>query len=183
MDTLIGQVADVASAVPERLGYCHAPTQARGRYAHWSQLHRVTLREVSRCRHAALDHMLHRPSDTYAGDPEHCRAANTSPTTPASRRLGNPPVSEERLGADLGAWPKRLQLPPLRLSSPPCFRGARDGSARVWFLRAQVGPQVGGLWAVGEKSRAGVRMRDSFIERPPPDFSRTIDQRAQLHSG
>ena len=79
--TLIGQIAEIASAGSERLGCCHGPTQARRRYAHWarSQLHRVTLREVSRCRHAALDHMLHRPSDTYAGDPEHCRAANTSP--------------------------------------------------------------------------------------------------------
>ena len=85
VDTLIGQVADVASAVPERLGYCHAPTQARGRYAHWSQLHRVTLREFSRCRHAAIDHMLHRPSDTYAGDPEDCQAADDSPDDPGIR--------------------------------------------------------------------------------------------------
>ena len=85
MDTLIGQVADVASAVPERLGYCHAPTQARGRYAHWSQLYRVTLREVSRCRHAALDHMLHRPSETYVGDPEDCQAADGSPDDPGIR--------------------------------------------------------------------------------------------------
>ena len=85
VDTLIGQVADVASAVPERLGYCHAPTQARGRYAHWSQLHLVALREVSRCRHAAIDHMLHRPSETYAGDPEDFEAAGDSPDDPGIR--------------------------------------------------------------------------------------------------
>ena len=40
-----------------RAGCCHGPTQARGRYAHWarSHLHREVLREVSRCRHAALE--------------------------------------------------------------------------------------------------------------------------------
>ncbi len=32
--TLIGQLAEVASEVPERLGCCHGPTQARGRYVH-----------------------------------------------------------------------------------------------------------------------------------------------------
>ena len=33
VDTLIGQMAEIASEVPERLGCCHGPTEARGRYA------------------------------------------------------------------------------------------------------------------------------------------------------
>ena len=72
------------SACPERMGCCHGPTQARGRYAHWARthLHREVLREVSRCRHAALDRMLHRPTETYAGDPEHCRELDDSPDEP-----------------------------------------------------------------------------------------------------
>ena len=84
VDTLIGQVAEIASACPERLGCCHGPTQARGRYAHWARthLHREVLREVSRCRHAALDRMLHRPTETYMGDPEHCREMDDSPDDP-----------------------------------------------------------------------------------------------------
>ena len=63
---------------------CHGPTQARGRYAHWARthLHREVLREVSRCRHAALDRMLHRPTETYVGDPEHCREMDDSPDDP-----------------------------------------------------------------------------------------------------
>ena len=47
-----------------------------------SHLHREVLREVSRCRHAALDRMLHRPTETYAGDPEHCRELDDSPDEP-----------------------------------------------------------------------------------------------------
>ena len=79
----IGQIAEIAPAVPGRLGCCHGPTQALGRYAYWArtQLHRVALREVSRCRHAALDYMPHRPSETYAamGDLEdYYRAADDS---------------------------------------------------------------------------------------------------------
>ena len=67
-----------------KLGCCHGPTQARGRYAHWARthLHREALREVSRCRHAALDRMLHRPTETYVGDPEHCREMDDSPDDP-----------------------------------------------------------------------------------------------------
>ena len=59
-------------------------TVARGRYAHWARthLHREVLREVSRCRHAALDRMLHRPTETYVGDPEHCREMDDSPDDP-----------------------------------------------------------------------------------------------------
>ena len=47
-----------------------------------THLHREVLREVSRCRHAALDRMLHRPTETYAGDPEHCRELDDSPDEP-----------------------------------------------------------------------------------------------------
>ena len=35
--------------------------------------HRECLREVSRYRHAALDHILLHPTEKYAGDPEHSR--------------------------------------------------------------------------------------------------------------
>ncbi len=51
VDTLIGQMAEIASEVPERLSCCHGPTEARGRYAHWARkhFHRESLRELSRC--------------------------------------------------------------------------------------------------------------------------------------
>ena len=73
-DTLTGQMADVASEVPERLGCCHEPMEARGRYAHWARehLHRASLRELSRCRHAALDHILLLPTEALARDPGQC---------------------------------------------------------------------------------------------------------------
>ena len=76
--------AKIASACPEKLGCCYGLTQARGRYAHWARthLHREALREVSRCRYAALDRMLHRPTETYVGDPEHCREMDDSPDDP-----------------------------------------------------------------------------------------------------
>ena len=38
--------------------------------------------EVSRCRHAALDRLLLRPTETYAGDPDHCRMMDDSPNDP-----------------------------------------------------------------------------------------------------
>ena len=84
VNTLIGQIAEIASVVPERIGCCHGPSQARGRYAHWARthLHRECLRETTRCRHAALDRMLHRPTETYAGDPELCRMMDDSPDDP-----------------------------------------------------------------------------------------------------
>ena len=43
----LDQMADIASDVPERLGCCHGPAEARGRYARWAQkhLHRAGLRE------------------------------------------------------------------------------------------------------------------------------------------
>ena len=37
VDTLIGQLAEIASKVPERLGCCRRPTQARGQYAQLAQ--------------------------------------------------------------------------------------------------------------------------------------------------
>ena len=37
---------------------------------------------IIRCRHAALDRMLHRPTETYVGDPEHCRELDDSPDDP-----------------------------------------------------------------------------------------------------
>ena len=40
------------------------------------------LRELSRCRHAALDRILLRPTETYAGDPEQCRMMDDSPDDP-----------------------------------------------------------------------------------------------------
>ena len=45
-------------------------------------LHRESLREVSRCRHAALDRLLLRPIETFAGDPDHCRMMDDSPNDP-----------------------------------------------------------------------------------------------------
>ena len=85
-----GQLVEIASAADYLnalvVGCCHEPTQARGWYAHWARahlhLHRESLCEVSRCRHAALDRMLHRPTETYAGDPEHCRELDDSPDEP-----------------------------------------------------------------------------------------------------
>ena len=76
--------SEIASAVPERLGCCHGPAQAQGQYAQWARkhLHRESLREVSRCRHAALDRLLLRPTETYAGDPDHCRMMDDSPNDP-----------------------------------------------------------------------------------------------------
>lgn len=70
--------------LPSVFTFIRTVTQARGRYAHWARthLHREVLREVSRCRHAALDRMLHRPTETYAGDPEHCRELDDSPDEP-----------------------------------------------------------------------------------------------------
>lgn len=68
VDTLIGQMANIASDMPERLGCCHRPTEARGRYAQWARkhLHRGSLRELARCRHAALGRILHLQTETYA---------------------------------------------------------------------------------------------------------------------
>ena len=84
VDTLIGQLAEIASEVPGRLGCCHGPTQARGQYSKWARkhLHSGSLREVSRCRHAALDCLLLRPTETFAGDPDHCRMMDDSPNDP-----------------------------------------------------------------------------------------------------
>ena len=101
--------------MPEYLGCCHGPTEAPGRYAHWArtQLHRECLREVSRCRHAALGSMLLRPTETHASDPEpeQCHMMDDSlnndpgvsnrPITP-----GTPMMHEGRAGEDPAAAPK-----------------------------------------------------------------------------
>ena len=90
-------MADIASEVPERLGCCHGPTEARGRYAHWARknLHRASLRELSRCRHAALDRILLLPTETYVGDPEQCSRMDDSPDDPGIGPWGGrrPPYS------------------------------------------------------------------------------------------
>ena len=82
----ISQLAESASAVPERLGCCHGPAQAQGQYAQWARkhLHRESLREVSRGRHAALDRLLLRPTETFAGAPDHCRMMDDSPNDPGA---------------------------------------------------------------------------------------------------
>ena len=60
------------------------PAQAQGQYAQWARkhLHRESLREVSRCRHAALDRLLLRPTETFAGDPDYCRRMDDAPNDP-----------------------------------------------------------------------------------------------------
>ena len=105
VDTLIGQMAEIASEVPERLGCCHGPTEARGRYAHWARknLHRASLRELSRCRHAALDRILLLPTETYVGDPEQCRRMDDSPDDPG---ISNAWDSSDSCGAS-GGGPSR----------------------------------------------------------------------------
>ena len=67
-----------------QLGSCHGPTQAQGQYAQWARkhFHRESLREVSWCRHAALDRLLLQPTETFAGDPDHCRMMGDSPNDP-----------------------------------------------------------------------------------------------------
>ena len=101
VDTLIGQMAEIASEVPERLGCCHGSEEARGRYAHWARknLHRVSLRELSRCRHAALDRILLIPTETYVGDPEQCSRMDDSPDDPG---ISNAWDSPDSLGASGG---------------------------------------------------------------------------------
>ena len=64
--------------MPERLGCCHGPAQAQGQYAQWARkhLHRESLREVSR------DRLLLRPTETFAGDPDHRRMMDDPPNDP-----------------------------------------------------------------------------------------------------
>ena len=100
-----------ASEVPERLGCCHGPTQAQGQYAQWARkhLHRESLREVSRCRHAALGRLLLRPTETFAGDHGHCRMmGDTIPLMAlALQMLGVPPLTHvARMGIAPAAAPK-----------------------------------------------------------------------------
>ena len=94
-------MAEIASEVPERLGCCHGPTEARRRYAHWARehLHRESLWELSRCRHAALDRILILPTGAYAGDPEQCRRMDDSPDDPG---ISNAWDSSDARGASEG---------------------------------------------------------------------------------
>ena len=86
-------------------GCCHGPTEARGRYAHWARKHphRKSLRELSRCRHAALDRILLLPTETYVGDPEQCRRMDDSPDDPG---ISNAWDSSDSCGAS-GGGPSR----------------------------------------------------------------------------
>ena len=76
-----------------------------GRYAHWARknLHRASLRELSRCRHAALDRILLLPTETYVGDPEQCRRMDDSPDDPG---ISNAWDSSDSCGAS-GGGPSR----------------------------------------------------------------------------
>ena len=109
VDTLIGQMADIASEVPERLGCCHGPTEARGRYAHWARknLHRASLRELSRCRHAALDRILLLPTETYVGDPDQCSRMDDSPDDPGISNAWDSSDSCGASGGDPTVAPRR----------------------------------------------------------------------------
>ena len=75
--------------------------------------------------HAALDRMLHRPTETCAGDPEHCRELDDSPDDPG---VANAWDSSGERGAFGGAHPAaapKLSLyiwPCIRLRSAPCLR-------------------------------------------------------------
>ena len=66
----------------------YGPKQSQGRVAVWARraLHREVLREFARCRHQMLDRALLRPTASYAGDPEGCRRADSSPRGPG---IGN----------------------------------------------------------------------------------------------
>ena len=79
--------------------------EARGRYAHWARknLHRASLRELSRCRHAALDRILLIPTETYVGDPEQCSRMDDSPDDPG---ISNAWDSSDARGAS-GGGPSR----------------------------------------------------------------------------
>ena len=56
------------------------PTEKTASWAR-KHLHRASLWDVSRCRHAALDRLL-RPTETSAGNPDHCRMIDDSPNYP-----------------------------------------------------------------------------------------------------
>ena len=77
----------------------------RGRYAYWARknLHRASLRELSRCRHAALDRILLIPTETYVGDPEQCSRVDDSPDDPG---ISNAWDSSDSRGAS-GGGPSR----------------------------------------------------------------------------
>ena len=126
VDSLIGQLAEIASEVPERLGCCHGQAQAQGQYAQWARkhLHRESLREVSRCRHAALDRLLLRPTKTFAGEPDHCRMMDDSPNDPGvanaweSSDAPSTHVVRMRTAPTVGHKPPLLSLSLIHISEP-----------------------------------------------------------------
>ena len=106
-------------------------------------LQRGSVREITRCRHAALDRVLHRPTETYAGDPEHCRMPHDGWLSRRPRRFqclglepGTPLVSEERSEADPAVAPKHYLS--ACFGSAPCLRALRymRGAWRecMWLL-------------------------------------------------
>ena len=122
--------------MPERLGCCHGPAQAQGQYAQWARkhLHRESLREVSRCRHAALDRLLLRPTETFAGDPDHCRMMDDSPNDPG---VANAWDSFDARGAHEDR-PHRGASPPPEQALGHCGTGC--GVARVCPSYGQIHP-------------------------------------------
>ena len=97
---------------------------------HWARkhLHRESLRELSRCRHAALGCILLRPTGAYAGNPGQCRMMVSDspdpPTTPAFLTSGTPLMHEGRSGEGLDA-----------AVAPGCFCWACGRSAKRRNLR------------------------------------------------
>ena len=70
-----------------------------------------------RPRHPAFNHMLHRPLETYDGDPEDCQAADDSPIDPGIKN-GQEGSSGQRGafagGSARGAWALSLLNATLR---------------------------------------------------------------------
>jgi hypothetical protein len=86
VDALCGEVATIGSEIPERFGCCHGADQAKGLVAQWFRrnLFREVARETVRCRHQALDLLLHRPSEAWAGSPDECNRMNGGPGEPGT---------------------------------------------------------------------------------------------------
>ena len=53
-------------------------------------------REVYRCRHAALGRLLLRPTETFAGDPDHCRMIDDFPDDPPVANASDTGSSDAR---------------------------------------------------------------------------------------
>ena len=133
VDTLIGQVAEIASACPE--GWAVA-TGRRRRAAGTRTGRGRTF--IARCSGRSRGAGTRRWTACSTARRRRMRVTRstaaswmTLPTNPALPTLGTPPASEERSGAHPAAAPK-LSLyiwPCIRLRSAPCLRtlpGARD---------------------------------------------------------